>query len=70
MRERLMLGLRTSAGVDLGRAREELGIDPLAGRQRALERALERGEAVLEGDSLRVPRTRWLQLDSIVARLF
>lgn len=70
MRERLMLGLRTRRGVDLGEARAALGVDPLAGRERALERALARGEAVLENDVLRVPHTRWLQLDSIVASLF
>ena len=70
VREHLMLGLRTSDGVDLARAREAAGRDPLVGRQQALARALARGEVVHEGDVLRVPRARWLHLDGIVAALF
>jgi oxygen-independent coproporphyrinogen-3 oxidase len=70
VREHLMLGLRTSDGVDLARAREASGRDPLAGRRQALTRALARGEVLHEGDVLRVPRARWLHLDGIVASLF
>jgi oxygen-independent coproporphyrinogen-3 oxidase len=70
VRERLMLGLRTSDGVDLAHARRAAGRDPLVGRERALSRGLARGELVREGDVLRVPRERWLHLDSIVAALF
>jgi oxygen-independent coproporphyrinogen-3 oxidase len=70
VREQLMLGLRTQGGVDLSHARASAALDPLAGRQTALERALRRGDAVLDGSALRVPQTRWLHLDSIVASLF
>jgi oxygen-independent coproporphyrinogen-3 oxidase len=70
VREQLMLGLRTAEGVDLARARACAGLDPLAGRQRALERLAARGDVILEGDLLRVPHARWLHLDSIVAALF
>jgi oxygen-independent coproporphyrinogen-3 oxidase len=70
VREQLMLGLRTSDGVDLQRCGETAGCDPLDGRRPALERAISRGDVVLEGQVLRVPRPRWLHLDSIVARLF
>ena len=70
VREQLMLGLRTAEGVDLARARRHAGEDPLAGRERALERLQARGDVVLEGDRLRVPESRWLHLDSIVAALF
>jgi oxygen-independent coproporphyrinogen-3 oxidase len=70
IREQLMLGLRTSDGVDLARAAELSGVDPMAGRESALTRALERGEVVREGSVLRVPHDRWLHLDSIVSRLF
>jgi oxygen-independent coproporphyrinogen-3 oxidase len=70
VREQLMLGLRTRDGVDLARARERAGVDPLAGRQAALERACARGDAVLAASVLRVPQARWLHLDSIIARLF
>jgi oxygen-independent coproporphyrinogen-3 oxidase len=70
VRERLMLGLRTAEGVDLTAARDAAGEDPLAGRTRAVERLSARGDVVLEGDRLRVPESRWLHLDSIVAALF
>lgn len=70
VQEQLMLGLRTMWGTDLARARELSGIDPLAGRQAEVERAIERGDVVLEGETLRVPHARWLHLDSIIARLF
>jgi coproporphyrinogen III oxidase-like Fe-S oxidoreductase len=70
IREHLMLGLRTAEGVDLGRTRAAAGEEPLAGRQRALERLRARGDVVLEGERLHVPEARWLQLDSIVAALF
>jgi putative oxygen-independent coproporphyrinogen III oxidase len=70
VREALLLGLRTTEGVDLRDLRARTGIEPLTGRKRALERALERGNLALEGDSLRVPKARWLHLDSIVADLF
>ena len=70
IREQLMLGLRTSDGVDLARAAELSGHDPLAGRERALSRAIERGDVVQDGTRLRVPHARWLHLDAIVSRLF
>jgi oxygen-independent coproporphyrinogen-3 oxidase len=70
IREHLMLGLRTAEGVDLARTRAHAGADPLEGRSRALERLRARGDVVLEGERLRVPESRWLHLDSIVASLF
>ena len=70
VRERLMLGLRTSDGMDLAAARAAIDVDPLHGRERALAQALERGDVIHQGDTLRIPHARWLHLDSIVARLF
>ncbi|HET8935056.1 MAG TPA: radical SAM family heme chaperone HemW [Polyangiales bacterium] len=70
VREALLLGLRTEEGVNLVRTAERSGIDPLKGRERALKRALERGNVVIENNHLRVPKTRWLHLDSIVTDLF
>jgi oxygen-independent coproporphyrinogen-3 oxidase len=70
VREQLMLGLRTSEGVDLERAANLSGIDPRANRERALLRGIERGELVLDGERLRVPHERWLHLDSIIASIF
>lgn len=70
IQEALMLGLRTTEGVDLDRLAERVGADPRAGRERALERGLERGDLRLEGSVLTIPRERWLRLDGIVAELF
>ncbi|HEY8432021.1 MAG TPA: radical SAM family heme chaperone HemW [Sandaracinaceae bacterium] len=70
VREALMLGLRTVRGVDLAALREETGVDPRAGRERAFARRIERGDVTLEGERLRVPPSRWLLLDSIVSDLF
>jgi len=70
VRESLMLGLRTREGTSLTGAARRAGVDPLAGRERALARRVEAGDVVHEGDHLRVPRDRWLRLDGIVADLF
>ncbi|MGE0785660.1 MAG: radical SAM family heme chaperone HemW [Sandaracinaceae bacterium] len=68
--EALMLGLRTAEGVDLDVVRARTERDPLAGRERALERRVRQGDVTLDGARLRVPASRWLLLDSIVADLF
>ena len=68
--EALMLGLRTARGVDLDALAARTGVDPRAGRERAIARRLERGDVAIEGATLRVPRERWLMLDSIVTDLF
>ena len=70
VQEALMLGLRTTEGVDLGALGARIGGDPLARRAAAVERALAAGELVREGDRLFVPRAHWLRLDGITARLF
>ena len=70
MREHLTPGLRTAEGVNLAHARARSGVDPLGGRQRALDRLQQRGDVVLEAGMLRVPQARWLHLDSIVTALF
>src|SRR5690606_27726187 len=70
IREALMLGLRTARGVDLAELRERTGLDPREGRERASARWLERGDVTLEGATLRIPRDRWLMLDSIVTGLY
>lgn len=70
VRERWMLGLRTSDGIDLASVRESIGVDPLEGRHAAVERALARGNLVRVGERLRVPHERWLHLDGIIASVF
>ena len=70
VREALMLGLRTKAGVDLARVQRRAGIAPLDGRERAVERRIRQGDLVCDGQILRVPEDRWLHLDSVVTDLF
>ena len=70
VREALMLGLRTREGVDLEATAQRAGVDPLAGRARAIERRVASGDLVREGGQLRVPSSRWLALDAIVVDLF
>lgn len=70
VQEAFMLGLRTCEGVDLRALSEKTGIDPLEGREVALEKRLTAGDLKLEGERLTVPRPRWILLDGIVADLF
>ncbi|MBT8470301.1 MAG: radical SAM family heme chaperone HemW [Deltaproteobacteria bacterium] len=70
IREALMLGLRTEDGTNLVATEERAGRSPREGRQHEIERAIERGNLVLDGDWLRVPVDRWLKLDGIVRDLF
>ena len=68
MREGLLLGLRTEAGIDVNALARRAGMRPArdAGA-RADTRAEERGNLICERDTWRVPKERWLFLDSIVA---
>ena len=70
IREGLMLGLRTSEGVNVSALSERAGVDWRKGRSRAVERALSEGNLELTETTLRVPHSRWLLLDGIVAALF
>lgn len=70
IKERLLLGLRTEEGVDLGAFGRALGVDAVGPRKAAIARRQARGELLVEGDHLRVPREHWLKLDSIVLDLF
>jgi oxygen-independent coproporphyrinogen-3 oxidase len=71
LRERIMLGLRLASGVDLGRVGADLGIEAFTPtRVRAIDRLVERGRLVRDGDVLTIPRAAWLFTDDIAARLF
>ena len=70
IREALMLGLRTIDGMNLVETAKRAGRDPRAGREREIERSMERGDLVQAEDWLRVPQDRWLKLDGIVRDLF
>ncbi len=70
-RERVMLGLRTREGVDLGAAARELGTSGwTAARERAGEWLASRGRIERDGDRVRIPRAAWLWTDDTAARLF
>ncbi|MBW2374378.1 MAG: radical SAM family heme chaperone HemW [Deltaproteobacteria bacterium] len=70
IREALMLGLRTVDGMNLVATEMRAGQDPKAGREREIERAIDKGNLEQVGDWLRVPHDRWLKLDGIVRDLF
>ena len=70
IREALMLGLRTARGMNLIATERRAGQNPREGREHEIERAIERGNLVVDGDWLRVPVDRWLKLDGIVRDLF
>lgn len=71
VRERIMLGLRVADGVDLGRAADDLGVNPWTPeRLRTIDALAERGRVVREGDVLRIPRAAWLFTDDTASRLF
>jgi putative oxygen-independent coproporphyrinogen III oxidase len=71
LRERIMLGLRVSEGIDVAAAAEDLGVEGwTAGRERAAAWLEERGRIVREGTRISVPRRAWLWTDDTAARLF
>lgn len=70
VREALMLGLRTTEGVDLAALEARTGRDPRQGRAEELEAALVNGDLLEADGRLTIPRARWLRLDSIVTSIF
>ncbi|MDP3276478.1 MAG: radical SAM family heme chaperone HemW [Deltaproteobacteria bacterium] len=70
VREGLMLGLRTALGVNLADLQARTGLDPRAGRERAIARAVKRDNLEDLTTHLRIPRAKWLTADDIIAGLF
>jgi putative oxygen-independent coproporphyrinogen III oxidase len=71
LRERIMLGLRLSAGFDLARAGEDLGVIGWTEARQREAKALEaRGRVGRDGDRLFLPPSAWLWADDSAARLF
>jgi oxygen-independent coproporphyrinogen-3 oxidase len=70
LRERIMLGLRLAAGVDLTEAAADLGVAGwTAQREQEAERLVERGRLTRDGARLRIPAPAWLWADDTAARL-
>ncbi len=70
VREALMLGLRTREGVDLAAVEARAGVAVVTGREREIAARVARGDLTVEGGHMRVPISRWLHLDGIIADLF
>jgi len=71
VRERIMLGLRTSGGLDLNDAAASVGAPGWTpARERAAAWLSDRGRIVREGSRVRIPHTGWLWADDTAARLF
>jgi len=73
LRERIMLGLRLSEGLDLRAAAVALGLSPEAvwsGRRRTIEHLVRDGDLIVDGTTLVVAPDRRLRTDGLAARLF
>lgn len=71
LRERIMLGLRLRAGLDLEQAAAELEVPAWTdARRRAADRLMRAGRLELERGRLTIPRASWLLADGIAAELF
>lgn len=68
--ERIMLGLRLAAGLDLEHSAEELGTELWTPeRARARDRLLAQGKLKLDGPRVSIPKSHWLLADGIIASL-
>lgn len=71
LRERIMLGLRLTAGFDLEAAATELGVEPWPPtRQRRAESLVNEGRLEIDGGHLRIPEQAMLFADGIAGSLF
>jgi len=71
LRERIMLGLRLSEGLDLEGAAAPLGLDPWGnGRRERVDKLVEAERLERRGGHIRVPEAALLFADGIAAELF
>ncbi len=69
LRERLMLGLRLVEGVDTQGLERETGVALGAKRTKASTRLAQRGLLEVDGARWRIPRSKWLLADGVIAEL-
>lgn len=70
LQERLLLGLRLAAGVNLAESAAELNLDPWTpARRRAVQKLTARGLLEQDGECLRIPPEHWLLADGIITEL-
>ncbi|MBL8602032.1 MAG: radical SAM family heme chaperone HemW [Myxococcales bacterium] len=70
VREALLLGMRTREGTALSTVEARTGLDPRVGREAVLARERARGNVRDDDGRWRIPSSRWLHADDIIARLF
>src|SRR5690606_2320463 len=71
LRERIMLGLRLTEGLDVEEAAHDLGIDPgPAERRLEADRLAQLGKLTIAGGRLTIPKEHWIFADGIAAALF
>ncbi len=68
--EAVWLGLRTAAGIDRSAHRARHGVDPVEGRQEAIEAAIAAGWLTLDDATLRLTASGTLFADEIAGRLW
>lgn len=70
LEERILLGLRLRAGLDLSDLERELGIPVLTeSRKRAIERQVARGNLTWNGSRISIEPNAWLRADSTIVDL-
>lgn len=67
--ERVMLGLRTAAGVDLAAIEADLGLRPSRASRGRIDFWYERGFATSDGRRLRLTRRGWAVADALAAEI-
>lgn len=70
IQESLLLGLRTSDGIDLNAEGARRGVHPWTDeRQRAVAREERRGRLLCDGGRLRIPHSAWVMADAVIREL-
>ena len=68
--EMLMIGLRTSTGVDISMMEQKFSYGLMQYFRQRLKNKIETGQLITEGQYLRIPESKWFYADGIAADLF